>query len=455
MALYGLPRWVRTRTVRVVTSAKRATLRGRPGTNMELHRQRIRAAVAPDSEGVSMPASEQPGHEPDGRPAAAGPLVGLRVLDIGQLLAGPMVGTMLADWGADVVKVEQRGVGDPIRKLGSHSGAPLWWKANGRNKRSIALSLGDPADRDAVLALARSADVVLENFTPGTLEKWGLGYRELSAANPGLVLLRVSGYGQTGPYRGKRSFGRSAQSFSGFSSVNGFPDRPPVHPGLPVGDYFAALTGVGAVLAAYIERQRSGLGQEIDLSLYEATFRIMELIAVTYDQEGTVLGREGTSNTYVAPVGTWRTADNKWFSLTASTQPVARRLLEVIGGPELADDPRFVDNGSRVAHREELDQILEKWVAGRTAQELTAVVDAAGLVSCVELDMSDIFQDPHYEARGTIQTVADPDLGQIRMSTVVPRFTRTPGAIRWAGETLDASRRDVSEDPDWGRVELG
>lgn len=388
------------------------------------------------------------------RPAASGPLVGLRVLDIGQLLAGPMVGTMLGDWGADVIKVEQRVVGDPIRKLGSHSGAPLWWKANGRNKRSIALSLSDPGDRDAVLALARKADIVVENFTPGTLERWGLDYAALSAQNRGLVLLRVSGYGQTGPYSGKRSFGRSAQSFSGFSSINGFPDRAPVHPGLPVGDYFAALTGVGAVLAAIVERQCSGAGQEIDLSLYEATFRIMELIAVTYDQEGTVLGREGTSNTYVAPVGTWATADDKWFSLTASTQPVAHRLLEVIGGAELADDPRFADNGARVAHREALDEIVARWVSSRTAQELTDICDQAGLVSAIEFDMSDIFINPHYAARGTIETVRDSELGQIRMSTVVPRFSRTPGAIRWAGEALDASRSAIADDPGWGNVTL-
>jgi crotonobetainyl-CoA:carnitine CoA-transferase CaiB-like acyl-CoA transferase len=387
------------------------------------------------------------------RPAAQGPLVGVKVLDIGQLLAGPMVGTMLADWGADVVKVEQPGIGDPIRKLGSHSGAPLWWKVNGRGKRSIALDLHVEEDRAVLLDLVRSADILVENFTPGTMEKWGLDYATLQANNPGLIMLRVSGFGQTGPNRNMRAFGRIAQSFSGFSSINGFPDRPPVHPGIPVGDYFGALTGIGAVLAAYIERQRSGIGQEIDLALYEACFRIMELIAVTYDQEGTVIGREGTSNSYVAPVGTWQTADGTWFSLTASTQPVAERLLETIGGRDLVEDPRFSTNAARVAHREELDVLLEEWVSSQSTDDLVKLCDENDVAYCVEYDIRDIFQDPHYAARGTIEAVEDPDHGPIRMSAVVPRFGRTPGAIRWTGEELDASHDDVLQDPNWGLSE--
>lgn len=391
-------------------------------------------------------ATQTTGHQ---RPEAKGPLVGLRVLDIGQLLAGPMVGTMLADWGADVVKIEQPGIGDPIRKLGSHSGAPLWWKVNGRGKRSVALDLHLDDDRQVLRDLMRSADILVENFTPGTMERWGLDYASLSDENPRLIMLRVSGFGQTGPNRGQRAFGRIAQSFSGFSSINGFPDRPPVHPGIPVGDYFGALTGIGAVLAACVERERSGLGQEIDLALYEATFRIMELIAVTYDQEGTVIGREGASNSYVAPVGTWLTADGKWFSLTASTQPVAARLLETVGGRELVEDPRFVDNAARVEHREQLDEHLAEWVSTRSAAELIKLCDANDIAYCLEYDIADIFEDPQYEARGTIEAVDDPDLGPIRMSAVVPRFGRTPGSIRWTGETLDASRDDVLTDRAW------
>ena len=383
------------------------------------------------------------------RPAAQGPLVGLRVLDIGQLLAGPMVGTVLADWGADVVKIEQPGIGDPIRKLGSHSGAPLWWKSNGRGKRSVALDLHEEGDRDVLRGLIRSADILIENFTPGTMERWGLDYAALRLDNPGLIMLRISGFGQTGPNRTQRAFGRIAQSFSGFASINGFPDRPPVHPGIPVGDYFGALTGIGAVLAAYVERQRSGQGQEIDLALYEATFRIMELIAVTYDQEDKVITREGTSNSYVAPVGTWQTADGKWFSLTASTQPVAERLLETIGGPGLAKDERFATNAARVAHREELDGILGGWVEGLSAAELKVICDRNDVAYCIEYDIADIFEDPHYAARGTIEAVDDPDLGPIRMSAVVPRFSRTPGSIRWAGEALDASHDEVLSDPAW------
>jgi crotonobetainyl-CoA:carnitine CoA-transferase CaiB-like acyl-CoA transferase len=385
----------------------------------------------------------------DRKSEAQGPLVGLKVLDIGQLVAGPMIGTYLADWGADVVKVEQPRIGDPIRKLGSHSGAPLWWKINGRGKRSIALDLHVETDRGLLLGLVKSADVFVENFTPGTMERWGLDYSTLKSINPGLIMLRVSGFGQTGPNRGNRAFGRIAQSFSGFSSVNGFPDRPPIHPGIPVGDYFGALTGTAAVLAAYIERQRSGQGQEIDLALYEACFRLMELMTATYDQEGKVIGREGTSNTYVAPVGTWQTADGKWFSLTASTQPVAARLLETVGGTELATDERFATNSARVANRAELDVLLEKWVSSRTTKELQQICDGNDVAYCVEFDAADIFADAHYKARGTIETVHDPVYGPMRMPAVVPRFSRTPGAIRWTGEELDASRDEVLTDPEW------
>lgn len=262
-------------------------------------------------------------------------------------------------------------------------------------------------------------------------------------------MLRISGFGQTGPNRDKRAFGRIAQSFSGFSSINGFADLPPLHPGIPVGDYFGALTGTAAALAAYIERQRSGLGQEIDLALYESVFRLMELITATYDQEGTVVSREGTSNGYVAPVGTWQTSEGKWFSLTASTQPVAARLLETVGGPELATDPRFATNSARVANRTELDELLAKWVNGHTTMELQRICDDNDVAYCIEFDVADIFADEHYRARGAIETVHDPAYGPMRMPAVVPRFGRTPGAIRWTGEELDASRDDVLADPAW------
>jgi crotonobetainyl-CoA:carnitine CoA-transferase CaiB-like acyl-CoA transferase len=385
----------------------------------------------------------------DHRPASQGPLVGLRVLDIGQLVAGPMIGTMLADWGADVVKIEQPKIGDPLRKLGSHSGAPLWWKVNGRGKRSLALDLHEESERDVLRRLVRSADVFIENFTPGTMERWGLSYAALQAENPGLIMIRISGFGQTGPNSNQRAFGRIAQSFSGFSSINGFPDRPPVHPGIPIGDYVGALTGTAAVLAAYVERQRSGQGQEIDLALYEACFRMMELMTTTYDQEDKVILREGATNGYVAPVGTWQTSDGKWFSLTASTQPVAVRLLETVGGSELLADPRFTTNSDRVKHREELDELLAKWVQSHTADDLQKICDDNDVAYCFELDIADIFEDPHYRARGTIETVEDPQYGPMRMSAVVPRFGRTPGAIRWTGEELDASRDDVLSDAAW------
>jgi crotonobetainyl-CoA:carnitine CoA-transferase CaiB-like acyl-CoA transferase len=390
---------------------------------------------------------------PSRRPEPKGPLVGLRVLDIGQLLAGPMIATMMADWGADVVKVEQPGAGDPIRVLGPQGGKDLWWKVNGRGKRSVALDLHEEKDQETLRELVRSADILIENFTPGTLEKWNLGYEQLKSVNEGLIMVRVSGYGQTGPYRHKRGFGRSAQSFSGFSSVNGFPDRAPLHPGIPLGDYFAALTAIGAALAAILERQRSGEGQEIDIALYEATFRIMELPTVIYDQMGKVMGRDGTSNGYVSPVGTWSTADDLWFSLTASTQPVAERLLETVGGSELVNDPRFRTNVERMRHRAELDSIMADWVKAHSADELAEICDANDVVYCIEYDMAQVFGDPHYASRESILRVDDPNAGPIGMPCVVPRFSRTPGIVRWVGEDLGASTEEVLSDPDWVRQE--
>jgi crotonobetainyl-CoA:carnitine CoA-transferase CaiB-like acyl-CoA transferase len=380
------------------------------------------------------------------RPAPSGPLVGLRVIDVGQLIAGPLVGTILADWGADVVKVEQPGTGDPLRQLGPRkNGVPVWWKINGRNKRSIALDLHRTADRDALLDLVRTADILVENFAPGTMERWGLSYETLRHGNPRLIMLRVSAYGQTGPYRHRRGFGRSAEGFGGLAYITGFEDRPPVHSGVPLGDYIGSLTGVAGVLAAVTERSRSGIGQVVDAALYESVFRMMELPVAAYDQLGTVTGRDGTTNSYVAPAGTWRSGDGRWISFTASTQPVVRRLFEAMGAPELASDERFATNASRLLHREVLDGLIADWVAGHAGDGLIEALDKHAVPYSVALSVADAFEDRHYRDRGVLQDVEDSELGTIRMPAVVPRFSRTPGAIRWAGEPLDASRAELAQ----------
>jgi crotonobetainyl-CoA:carnitine CoA-transferase CaiB-like acyl-CoA transferase len=384
------------------------------------------------------------------RPVASGPLVGLRVIDVGQLIAGPLVGTILADWGADVVKIEQPGTGDPLRQLGPRKDdVPVWWKINGRNKRSIALDLHRPDHRVVLREFARTADILVENFTPGTMESWELGYETLSRANPGLIMVRVSAYGQSGPYRDRRGFGRSAEGFGGLAFITGFEDRPPVHAGVPLGDYVGSLTAVAGSLAAVAERNRSGLGQVLDVALYESVFRMMELPVAAYDQLGQVTGRDGTTNSYVAPAGTWRSGDGRWISFTASTQPVVRRLFEAMGLADLASDERFSTNANRLRHRETLSRLIADWVAGHEADELAATLDKHAVPYSVALSIADTFEDRHYRDRGTLPAVADAELDSIRMPAVVPRFSRTPGAIRWAGEPLNASWEDLSGDGAW------
>ncbi|HEV7861679.1 MAG TPA: CoA transferase, partial [Acidimicrobiia bacterium] len=275
----------------------------------------------------------------------SGPLTGLRVIDVGQLIAAPLAATLLADFGADVVKVERPGVGDAGREMGPRKGdIPLWWKVNGRNKRSIALDLKDDADREIFRRLVEQADVLVENFAVGVMDRLGLGYETLREWNPGLVQLSVSGFGQTGPRRHSKGFGRNAEAFSGMAYTTGYPDRPPIHLAFPVADSVSGIFGAFAVLAALRERETNptGEGQMVDLALYEAVFRLMEFTAIAYDQLGEVTEREGARSTYVAPVNTWRTKDGKWASFTGSTQAMVERLFRAIGRPDLLTDARFL-----------------------------------------------------------------------------------------------------------------
>jgi crotonobetainyl-CoA:carnitine CoA-transferase CaiB-like acyl-CoA transferase len=380
--------------------------------------------------------------------AFQGPLVGLRVLDVGQLLAAPTAATLMADFGADVVKIERPVVGDPIRQLGAKKdGISLWWKVNGRNKRSMSLDLKDENGREVFLRLVEQADVIVENFVPGTMEKLGIGYDTLRGRNPKIILLSISGYGQTGPLSGRTAFGRTGEAFSGMAYITGFPDRPPLHSGFPIADYVSGVLGALAAMAAVYERDNvSGLGQHIDLALYESVFRLLEYLPVTYEHLGQVTQRLGSANAYVAPVGTYRTADDHWASFTGSTQDMVGRLFTALGQPQLIDDSRFHDAPSRVANRDELDNLIEKWMLGHTMAEVLEIFEQHAVAIAPILSVADMFENPHYQAREAIVEAPDPELGQVAMPAVFPKFSRTPGAVHHAGRPLDADNRSVLRD---------
>jgi crotonobetainyl-CoA:carnitine CoA-transferase CaiB-like acyl-CoA transferase len=371
--------------------------------------------------------------------APAGPLVGLRVLDIGQLVAGPMAATLLADYGADVVKVERPGTGDSIRALApAKEGISLWWKVNGRNKRSIVLDLKDEGDRQTFYRLVKHADVVIENFSVGTVSDLQVDYERLRTVNPGIIMLSVTGYGQTGPYRYRRAFGRTAEAFSGMAYITGFADRPPVHAGFPIADCVSGVLGALGVMSAIYERDRNPAheGQHIDLALFETVFRLMENVTIRYDQLGEVTERGGASNSYVSPVGTWETKDGRWASFTGSTQDIVVRLFSAIGHPEFASDPRYASNADRVKNKTELESIISEWISSRTLAEVLETFDRHEVAIAPYLNIADIFENAHYIAREAIAGVPDEDLGVIRMQAVTPKFVRTPGRIRHAGRTV-------------------
>jgi crotonobetainyl-CoA:carnitine CoA-transferase CaiB-like acyl-CoA transferase len=376
---------------------------------------------------------------------AQGPLVGLRVIDFGQLIAGPMSATFLADWGADVVKVEPPGTGDGLRRLAPHkNGVPLWWKVNGRNKRAISLDLKNETDRATFYELVKVADVCIENYSVGTVADLKVDYETLRKINPGIIMLSTSGFGQTGPYAHKRAFGRVAEAFSGMAYITGYADRPPVHAGVPVADCVGGVLGAAAILAAVFERAANPQhqGQLIDLALYETPFRLMEFLAIAYDQLGVVTERGGEKTSYVAPVGTWLTKDQKYASFTGSTQEMVVRLYDAIGRPDLKTDERFAINTARVANRGALDDIISTWIGEHTLAEVLDTFDKYGVAIAPYLSIADIFENEQYAAREAIITVEDDELGPVRMQNVVPKFGRTPGKVRHTGRSKIGADQD-------------
>lgn len=369
-----------------------------------------------------------------GTTARAAALDGLRVLDLATLFAGPMAATLLGDFGAEVIKVEHPGRPDPSRGHGpAKDGVGLWWKVVGRNKRAITLDLSRPGGRATLLRLAATADVVIENFRPGTLEKWDLGWAELSAANPRLVLARVTAFGQFGPYAHRPGFGTLAEAMSGFAALTGEPDAPPVLPPFGLADSVAGLTTAYAVLTALAARERTGIGQVVDMAIIEPILSVLGPHATWYDQLGYVQQRTGNRSANNAPRNTYRTADGTWVAVSTSAQSVAERVMRLVGRPELIEEPWFATGAQRAAHAEVLDAAVGSWIAGRTRTEVLAAFEKAEAAVAPVQDVRDVFEDPQYQALNTVTTVPDPELGPLRLQNVLFRLSATPGAIRWAG----------------------
>ncbi|HEY8979725.1 MAG TPA: CoA transferase [Streptomyces sp.] len=362
------------------------------------------------------------------------PLRGLRVLDLATLFAGPLAATLLGDFGADVIKVEHPTRPDPSRGHGpSKNGIGLWWTVLGRGKRTMTLNLSTPGGRSTLLRLAESADVIIENFRPGTLERWDLGWEELHAVNPRLVLARVTAFGQFGPASHRPGFGTLAEAMSGFAAVTGEPDAPPTLPPFGLADSIAGLATAYAVMTALAARDRTGEGQVIDMAIIEPILTVLGPQLTWYDQLGHVQHRTGNRSANNAPRNTYRTADGTWVAVSTSAQSVAERVMRLVGRPDVIDEPWFATGAQRAAHADVLDDAVAAWIAARPRDEVLAAFEKAEAAIAPVQDVRDVVHDPQYAALGTLTTVDDPDLGPVLMQNVLFRLSTTPGTIRWTG----------------------
>ena len=387
-----------------------------------------------------------------------GPLGGVKVLDLSTIVAGGTATSLMADFGAEVVKVERPGSGDPLRNWGpffdrgqgagsdgQNAKTSLWWKVHSRSKKSITLDLRLPEGQRVLKDLAARADLLVEGFRPGTLERWGLGPDVLDQVNPRLVIVRFSGFGQTGPCRDRPGFGTIAECMSGFVGMTGFADRPPVLPPVPMADEVAGTFGVMADLMALYHRDALGgkTGQVIDVSLFEPLFRLCIPHVTIYDLLNVVRDRVGNDFPDAAPRNLYRTQDGRWIGLSATSQATWEDLARAMGAPELLEDPHFADNAARMVHREELNQVLQDWIGSRSLDEVMGTLVPAGGVVGPVYDMAQIVEDPHYLAREDILEIDDPELGRTRMLGIVPKFSRTPGDVSHAGPRLGEHNAQV------------
>jgi len=378
--------------------------------------------------------------KPDGK----GPLAGLKVIDAAVLFAGPVIGTLLGDFGADVIKVEHPR-GDALRTLGwQKDGVSLWWAFVSRNKRLVSIDFSDPEGAALLKELVKDADVLIESFRPGTFERWGLGPDVLREINPRLVMVRCSGYGQTGPYSPRPGFGTVAESISGFANINGHPDGPPTLPPFALGDGVASMFGTFATMFALWHREmHDAPGQVVDLAIYEPLFWLLGPQALVYDQLGKVQGRTGSSTDWTAPRNAYQTRDGKWLGLSASSQSIAERVMHLVGHPEVVDEPWFGDHNGRVENQHILDAHIGAWIADHDYDDVLAEFEARQAVIGPIYSIADIFEDVQYQARETITTVDDPKLGPARVQNAIPRLVDTPGQVRHLGGDLGADNLAV------------
>ena len=379
----------------------------------------------------------------------AGPLAGIKVLELGTLIAGPFAARMFAEFGAEVVKVEDPATGDPIRNWRYlHEGTSLWWYVQARNKKSIALNLKDARAQAIARALALEADVIIENYRPGVLEKWGLGYEQLRAANPATVMVRISGYGQTGPMRERPGFGAIGESMGGIRYVSGHPDRPPVRIGISIGDSIAALHGVIGALMALRHRDATGgrgrgEGQFIDVALYEAVFNMMESTVPEFDRYGVVRERTGGALPGIVPSNTYTCGDGAALVVAGNGDAIFRRLMNAIDRPDLADDPALARNEGRVKRTEEIDRAIQQWCGGRTIEVALQILQAADVPVSRIYSVADMFNDPQFAARGMIESQHLSDGTPLKVPAVVPRLSATPGGTAWLGPRLGEHTEEI------------
>lgn len=374
------------------------------------------------------------------------PLEGLRILEMGQLLAGPFASVLLGWFGAEVIKIEQPGEGDPLRTWRSvYKGTALWWYILGRNKKSVTVNLRTPEGQAIVRRLIDKVDVVVENFKPGTMEKWGLGYEDLKKINPRIIMARVSGWGQDGPYSGKPGFASVAEAVGGLRFVTGYQDSPPVRPNLSLGDTLAGLHAALGILVAIYHRDvvGSGVGQVVDVALYESVFNMMEGIVPDFDKLGVVRQREGNRLSGIVPTGTWRCSDDKYVVIGGNGNSIFRRLMTAMGRPDLASDGKLEHNNGRVAHADLIDEAIAAWTQQHSLQEVIDILEKAGVPVGPIYSVADMIDDPHFIARGLFETHSLPDGTTVKLPALAPKLSATPGETQWIGPELGAHNAEV------------
>jgi formyl-CoA transferase len=375
------------------------------------------------------------------------PLSGLRVIELGQLIAGPFASKMLGEFGADVIKVEPPETGDPLRTWRMlHDGTSVWWAAHARNKRSITLNLREPEGQDVIRQLAKDADIVIENFRPGALEKWGIGFKDLHAINPKLIMLRVSGYGQTGPYKDRPGFGVIGEAMGGLRYLTGEPGRPPVRTGVSIGDTLSGLHGVIGVLMALRHReQQGGVGQEVDVALYESVFNMLESVLPEYSKFGAIRQPSGASMPGIAPTNAYLCKDGKYALIAGNGDSIYKRLMEMIDRADLANDPKLARNTGRAEHSDLIDAAIAAYTEQHSLDDVLTAMNAAGVPAGKSYDAADIANDPHYQARDMILNATLADGSIVQVPGIVPKLSKTPGQITRAAPALGQHTTEVLE----------